>query len=238
MLKKSLYSVIFLLLPGIVYAKDPNPAAWQSEVELGLVATRGNTDTQNINGKATVINNRNSWKHTGKLEVLNTSDEDTTTAERYFLSGKTAHKIDEESYEFGLLAYEADRFSGYDYRASVSIGYGRTVIKTNVQTLDLEFGVGARQSKVETTGDTENEGFLRGAGIFSWEVSDHATFGEELTVEAGEDSTITKSITSLKSQVAGNLATKITYTIKNTSDVPDTVKETDMELAVNLVLTF
>ena len=170
--------------------------------------------------------------------MLNNSDNDTTTAERYFASGKTAHKIDAKSYEFGLLTYEADRFSGYDYRASVSIGYGRTVLKTNVKSLDLEFGAGTRQSKVKDTGDTEGENFLRGAGIFNWLVSDHATFGEELTVEAGEDSTITKSITSLKSQVAGNLATKITYTIKNTSNVPPTVKETDIEMAVNLVFSF
>ena len=238
MIKKSLYSVTLLLLPGIIYAKDPIPDKWQNEAELGLVMTRGNTDTQNINAKATVINETDNWKHTGKLEVLNTSDEDTTTAERYFVSGKTAHKIDEKTYEFGLLTYEADRFSGYEYRATGSIGYGFTYIKTNVQSLDLEIGAGIRQSKVEETGDTEGEGLLRGAGIFNWKVNDHATFGEELTVEAGEDSTITKSITSLKSQIAGNLATKITYTIKKSTNVPVTAKETDMELAVNLVFDF
>jgi len=211
---------------------------WESEAELGVVVTRGNTDTKNTNAKATVINDREDWKHTGKLEALNNSDSGTTTAERYFASGKTAHKIDDLSYEFGLLTYEDDRFSGYDYRSSVSIGYGRTVIKTNERKLDLEFGAGVRQSKITDTGDTESENFLRGAGLFNWILSDHATFGEELTVEAGEDSTITKSITSLKSQVAGNLATKITYTVKNSSDVPATAKETDMELAVNLVYSF
>jgi len=237
-MNRSLYSLILFLITFSVHAQGMLAGKWESEVELGLVTTRGNTDTQNINAKATVINDREAWKHTGKLEVLNNSDNDTTTAEHYFASGKTAHKIDAKSYEFGLLSYEADRFSGYDYRASVSIGYGRTVIKTNAKTLDLELGAGARQSKVKDTGDTESENFLRGAGIFNWLVSDHATFGEELTVEAGEDSTITKSITSLKSQVAGNLATKITYIIKNTSNVPPTVKESDIELAVNLVFSY
>jgi len=235
---KRLRYFIVLLIPFGVHAQEPVPGKWESEVELGLLVTRGNTDTQNTNAKATMVNDTNRWKHTGKLEVLNNSDEDTTTAERYFLSGKTAHKIDEKSYEFGLLTYDNDRFSGYDYRASASLGYGRTVIKTTAQSLDIEIGAGIRQSKIEDTGDTEDEGFLRSAAIFSWKVSDHATFGEELTVEAGEDSTIAKSITSLKSQVAGNLATKITYIVKNSTNVPVGVKETDIEMAINLVLSF
>lgn len=237
-MKRLLCSSVLLLLSGSVYAQSIVAGIWQSEVELGMVITRGNTDTQNTNAKAMVINDGEEWKHTGKLEVFKSADEDSTTAERYFASGKSAHKIDEMSYEFGLITYEDDRFSGYDYRATGTIGYGRTVIKTDVQSLNLEIGVGVRQSKIEDTGRAENEGLLRGAGIFNWKLSDHATFGEELTVDAGEDSMITKSITSLKSQVAGNLASKITYTIKNTSDVPATVKKTDMELSVNLVLSY
>ena len=228
---------ILLLFGGNVYAQGLLPQNWESEIELGIVTTRGNTDTQNINGKASVVNKRKNWTHTGKLEVLNNANSDTTTAERYFVSGKTAHNIDDRSYEFGLLTYESDRFSGYDYRATATIGYGYTVLKSDIQTLDLEIGAGIRESKLEDTGETNDEGLLRGAGVYSRKLSDHATLSEELTVEAGEDSTITKSITGLKSQVAGNLATKITLTVEHTSDVPDTVKHTDIETAVTLVFS-
>ena len=84
----------------------------------------------------------------------------------------------------------------------------------------------------------QNESFLRGAALFDWNVSDNAVFGEELTIEGGKDSIISKSITSLKSNVAGNLATKITYTLKKTTKVPPDVKDIDMEMAVNLVYSF
>ena len=237
-MKNIISFIAIFLLSGNVSAAGKSSSSLKGEMELGLVSTRGNTETQNINGKATVISDMINWKHTGKLEVLNSSDNGTTTAERYFISAKSAHKIDESNYEFGLLTYEADRFSGFDYRASASLGYGHTLFRTNVKSLDLEAGAGIRQSKETATGDTQDEGFLRGAGIFEWNVSDNATFGEEFTVEAGEDSTITKSITSLKSKVTGNLATKITYTLKKTTNVPPGVKETDMELAANLVYSF
>lgn len=226
------------MLSSHAYAAQQRTATLKSEVELGLVATRGNTDTKNINAKATVISEMDSWKHTGKLEVLNSSDNNTTTTESYFASAKTAHKIDELNYEFGLLTYEADRFSGYDYRESVSIGYGHTLIKTSVQSLDIEAGVGIRKSRITDTAERQQENFLRGAGIFEWHVSDNATFSEDFTIEAGENNTISKSITSLKSKVAGNLATKITYTIQKTTNVPSDAKETDIELVVNLVYSF
>ncbi len=237
MMQRISFLTILLLFGGNVYAQSLFSENWESEVELGIVATRGNTDTQNINGKATAVNKRERWTHTGKLEFLNNSDSNTTTAERYYISGKSAHKIDDRNYEFGLLTYESDRFSGYDYRATATIGYGYTALKSDIQTLDLEIGAGIRESKLEETGETNDEGLLRGAAIYSRKLSDYATFSEELTVDAGEDSTITKSITGLKSQVAGNLATKITLTVEHTSDVPDTVKHTDIETAVTLVFS-
>jgi len=237
-MKKLLIIIYIALLSGNVLAEEKVSGTIKTEVELGLTSTRGNTETQNINAKATVISESDSWKNTGKLEVLNNSDHNTTTAERYYVSAKAAHKIDESSYEFGLLTYDADRFSGYDYRAAASLGYGYTLIKTSVQSLDVEAGAGARKSKVTDTGAVQDEFFLRGAAIFSWKLSDNATFGEEFSVEPGEDSTITRSVTSLKSTVIGNLATKITYTIEKTTDVPPGVKETEMEFAVNLVYAF
>ncbi|KAF0192935.1 MAG: hypothetical protein FD165_38 [Gammaproteobacteria bacterium] len=78
----------------------------------------------------------------------------------------------------------------------------------------------------------------RAAGNYVWKISDTTTFSEELTIDAGQDSTISKSVTGLKSQVAGNLATKLTLTIKNTSDVPPGVEKTDTETAVTLVYGF
>jgi len=58
-------------------------------------------------------------------------------------------------------------------------------------------------------------------------------------VDVGEDTTVTKSVTALTAQINGSLATKITYTIKNTSDVPtDDIEKTDTETAVTLVYSF
>jgi len=210
---------------------------WKGEAELGFVSASGNTKTETVNAKAKVTTNRDKWRHKLEAAALGASNSADTTAERYTLTGQSDYKISEQNYFFGLVNYEKDRFSGYDYRVSESLGYGRRVIEEPAFTLDLEVGPGARQSKLDN-GDSDSEFVVRGAAKFDWFISDTSKFSEVLTVEAGEDATISKSVTGLTSQIAGSMAMKLTYTIKNTSDVPPGVKNTDKETAVTLVYSF
>ena len=212
--------------------------AWKADAELGLLVTNGNTKTKNITAKAKVVNNRDRWRHTLTAEVLNSSEDSSTTAERYFLSGKSDYKLTEKSYAFGLLSYENDRFSGYDYRISETLGYGRNIIQRDTLTLDLEAGLGSRQSKVSTTGGKENEGLVHLGGGLNWKLSGTSTFSENLSSDIGEKAAITKSVTSLKTQIVGNLASNISYTAKYTSHVPAGFTKLDTETAVTLVYSY
>jgi putative salt-induced outer membrane protein len=216
-----------------------NPeSTWKGEAELGILATNGNTKTKNITAKGQVVNDRDRWRHTVKAEILNSSDEGATTAERYLASGKSDLKLNEKSYAFGLLTYENDHFSGYDYRTTETLGYGRNVIKRDALTLDLEAGLGARQSKLTTSGEKQNEGLLRAAGSLSWKISDTSTFSEDLSSDMGKKSTVSKSVTALKTRIIGNLASKISFTAKYTTKVPPDITGLDTETAVTLVYSF
>ena len=136
-----------------------------------------------------------------------------------------------------MLSYEDDHFSGYDYQFSETIGYGFNAIKNDSLNLDLEAGVGARQSKLDL-GDSSSEGTLKGAANFDWKISESATFTQTLSVEAGEEITISRSVTALKLQIVGSLAAKLSYNVKHTSDVPPGFDKTDTESIVTLVYSF
>ncbi|HGX93410.1 MAG TPA: DUF481 domain-containing protein, partial [Candidatus Tenderia sp.] len=71
-----------------------------------------------------------------------------------------------------------------------------------------------------------------------WDVSKTSHFTQELVSDIGEDSTVTKSVTALKTQINGSLAMKLSYTLKNTSKVPTGKEKTDTETAVTLVYGF
>lgn len=211
--------------------------SWQGGIELGFVNTTGNTKTESINAKAKAQFEQVSWRHTVTYESLTSSDQGSTTAERYVLNGQSDYKFGKHTYFFMMLNYEDDRFSGYDFRVSEALGYGRRFIDEASLTLDLEMGPGARQSRLDD-GSNEDEVTLRGAAKLAWKLSDTSSLTEDLSTEVGEDTTITKSVTALTAQVNSRLATKITYTIKNTSEVPVGVHKTDTETAVTLVYSF
>lgn len=221
---------------GPVQAEE-KAAAWSGEAALGFVMTSGNTDTQSVNAKAKAVNERDMWRHSASLEALNTEDKSVTTAERYLVTGQTNYKFKPRHYIFGLASYEDDRFSGYDWRATEAAGYGYRAIEEPDLILDLEGGPGARQSRLDD-GTRDNEGMVRLAGNLDWKVSDTTNFTEVLTSDVGQDVTISKSVTGLKTQINGSLSMKIAYTVKHTSDVPVDVKKVDRETAVMLVYGF
>jgi putative salt-induced outer membrane protein len=213
-------------------------STWQGDAELGILNTSGNTKTSSITAKGQAVNDREHWKHTLKVESLSSSQSGTTTAERYFASDKSDYKLGERSYAFGQLTYENDRFSGYDYRSTETVGYGRSVIKGTVLNLDLDAGLGLRQSELSSSGDGQYEGLLHAGGNLSWQISPSSTFTQSLVSDMGKLSTVSKSITALKTQIVGNLASKISFTAEYTTKVPPGITPLDTETAVTLVYSF
>lgn len=235
------YIAIGLVLAALTAAPawgEDAPKGFSGEAELGFVATGGNTETQNLNAKAKVGHETERWRHEAQGETVLASDSDGATAERYFVTAKTERKLGERAYLFGTASWEKDLFSGYEYRVTEALGYGHRLVATDRVTLNLEAGPGARQSRVERSGTTDTEAMGRIALNAAWKATDTATLSEEATSEIGQDATVTRSVTALKTQVTGQLATKVRFTVKNTTDTPAGVEATDYETAVTLVYGF
>ena len=96
-MKKIIASVI-LGIPYVGVAWAAPESEWKGEAELGAVMTTGNAETQNVNAKAKLVNERDKWKHTANLEIMSSSSDSETTAERYFLSGMSVYKLSVEIY--------------------------------------------------------------------------------------------------------------------------------------------
>ena len=211
---------------------------WNSEAELGFVKTTGNTETETFLLKAKVINTREKWKHTARGEALrNAEGDDIVTAERYFLSGKSEYTFRRRSYVYGLITYDDDRFSGFDYIVTGILGYGRVVMERESLKLNLEVGAGGRQSEPEI-GETDNETVGRAAGDFEWKISKSATFIQELSTDVGEVKSISRSLTALSTKINSYLSSRIAYQVRYTSEVPPGIEKKDTELTFTLVAKY
>lgn len=210
---------------------------WGGEVELGWVETSGNTEVSTIKFKTNAKHESEQWINSVVVEALNTSNASRTTAERYLLEGKAKYRLPQKHYGYGNGKYEDDRFSGYDYRLSATIGYGARIRETPRYWVDLEAGVGERRNKLAGNG-RDDEFIARLFADFAWTANEYTTIGETLTVEAGSDTTLTKSETFLKSRIARRLALKAGFLVRHASNVPPDTAQTDRELTLTVVYDF
>lgn len=234
-------SILFtaLLLPVMAtQAEEPVAGTWKGSAELGSIRTTGNTDTSSVNAKFGVQRKGEVWDSELKLEALTSKEDEVTSKEKYTAGVQFNRNFAANHYLALLGQYEDDRFSGYEYQSLVSAGYGYRAINEQDLQLDLEGGPGYRYDRLNTGGKTERGGVLRLAAKFAWHIQDGVDFGQLVSMDEGSDSTVWKSETSLKSQINGSLATKLTYKVKHTTDVPEDSKNTDTEFGVTLVYSF
>ncbi len=235
------------LLPRICYIPlvsnspdnfEEEQVVWKGEVELGFTSTSGHTDSENLNARLGVSREEGKWKHAADLRTIKNTTEDETTADSLVFKEKSEYKLGEKSYAFGQLRYEDDEFSGYDYQTSISFGLGSRFIEDEQHLLDASIGLGYRSIKDSATGESEEDAIITGEVIYAYKISETTTFTQTFFVESGDENTHSESDTGLKTQIAGNLASKIGYLVKHNSDVPPGIDKTDEIFSVSLVYGF
>lgn len=218
-------------------AAEEEASPWAGKVSFGYLATTGNTENSNLNGKFEVGYTTGDWNHVLDAYAINATENKETTAEAYGGGWLSRWSLSEQNFLFGRLNYRNDRFSGFPTQFSQSVGYGRRIIRTAAHALDAEIGAGARQSE-RADGVKEDDFIANGRIAYKWTFSEHANFTQDFLVEYGERNTFLESVTALRARLIGELAMVASYTIKNNSDVPAGSVETDTWSALSLEYAF
>lgn len=232
-------ATLLLATSGVIAAEEEKEKSpWTSSAEVGYVNTSGNTNTSALKLIFDIAYEVEKWKHAGHFDTLQAETDDIDTADKWLASYQADYKIDDKNYVWGRASYEDDAFSGFEYQAKLSAGYGRKIdIKDNM-VLDLEIGPGYRHFKDETQPDSEDEALLRLFGKYIWNITDTSSFDQELTADYGEKQEEWKSVTALTAKINTSLAMKLSYTVKYLDEVPVGKQHYDRESVVTLVYTF
>lgn len=226
-----------LLVPVSLMAQEEAKSPWTGKATLGYLATSGNTENSTLNTGFEVGFATGKWQHIATAAAINASENKVTTAEAYDLGWKTERNLSDRDFVFGRLDWRKDNFGAFDTQFSQTVGYGRRLIKTDRHLLNVEAGVGARQSETQD-GLTNNETIFRGGAYYKWQFSETAEFRQDLTVESGSENTYLVSDTAVSAKLVGNLALVASYTIKHNTDVPDLTEKTDTYTALSLEYAF
>lgn len=213
--------------------------AWKGEFSLGLLLNEGNTKSKTIKTGFIIGQDKEKWRFGAEFKSLSETKDEENTAERYSLKGKIDYKFTEKDYAFLYSSYDEDRFTAFEYQATISAGYGRRLIDNETHEWDVEVGPGYRLDELKD-GSNNEEAIVRLATKYTHKFSETSTFIQNLNVDAGSHNTFTQSETALKVMINATLALKLSYFIKYNETLPegDESKHYDKETSVSVLYTF
>jgi putative salt-induced outer membrane protein len=236
-------AVLFAALPFAAGAET-----WSGTGELGLVISRGNSKTETLNTKLGLGRESGQWNHTAFFAALRSSRDGETTASRYEFGGKSAYKLSELSYAYGSLRYENDDFAPFEYQWTASVGYGRTVIKSDTTELSFEGGPGYRRARprdqisgdsgLPLRQDSEGDLVLRAAAHFKHRISDTTDLVNATLLEAGDENTFLQNDLGLQVRINARLALKAGFQVRHNTEADVDTRKTDTLTTLNLVYSF
>ncbi|MBT8129967.1 MAG: DUF481 domain-containing protein [Gammaproteobacteria bacterium] len=211
---------------------------WSTTAGLGIVNTSGNTNTESLTFKFDTAYEIEHWKHEAHLETLKASTDDVTTADRKLFTAQTNYKFRPLDYFWGNFSYEDDNFTGFDYQAIISAGYGRKLINAERHKLDAEIGPGYRKFKIIEPPQTDDEGLIRVVGKYKWLISSYSEFTQDLIGNFGEEQDEWRSITALRTSINKTLALRLAYNVRYLDKVPLGNERYDRTTTVTIDYTF
>ncbi len=231
-----LRNILFVMLALGVSA--PAVAEWAGLGELGVVAARGNTETDTVNGRIQLEYTRERWTNESVVTGVYSRDADEIRASRLVLGNKTDYSLSERSYLVGALRYDRDRFTDYRYQTTASLGYGHRFLDTERHKLRGEIGPGVRYAEFRESEETDTDFIVRGFLNYAWQISETAELKNRLLVESSTDNTFTENELSLQVAINDRLALKAGLAVRHNSDVEPGTKNTDTLTTANLVYNF
>jgi putative salt-induced outer membrane protein len=236
---------------------------WSGTGEFGFASAYGNTRSENINAKLGLNQENDMWKNNFFLTGLrseadvqvvdangNTTNQLTTTANRYDAGASVGFKLDPRSYIVTATRYEHDDFGANLWQGIVSVGYGYIALKTESTELSFEAGPGYKEYRpanlIETVNgtsvrvqqDTQSEAVGRGLVNYKYRITDNTALENTLLIEAGSQNKYYQNDIGMSVSMTKKMALKLGYQVRYNSDVQQDTKHTDTLLTTNLLYNF
>ncbi|HEY5102750.1 MAG TPA: DUF481 domain-containing protein [Steroidobacteraceae bacterium] len=220
-------------------------AQWSGKGEAGISLASGNTDTKTGNAAIEFADTVGSWKHTFGFDGVYASENAATTAQRWDAYEQSDYNFDPRDFAFGAGRYEADRFSGFRYQATLSTGLGRHFIATDATKLTATIGVGYKNFETrdvyDADGDviaahsTDNQAIARGTVAYEHKLTETTSILDKFLVEAGSQNTFLQNDLSLQVKMNTRLALAVGYSVRDNTNPPAGFKDLDSLTTLNLV---
>lgn len=221
---------------ALLLAALPAAAQWTGKGEAGVAIADGNSDSRNANARITLARKLDAWEHSLGLAGLYVRSEGDTTGKRWEATAQTRFDFLPNTFWYGGLRYEEDRFSGFDHQGLLSTGVGRRFIENDTTKLVGQAGVGYKfWESIGVPNDKDNSI----TGVASLELTHQLTdttslfnkFGGEFT----SDNNFLQNELGVAVKMTDRIALSLAYGVRHNTDPPAGFKKTDTLTTANLV---
>jgi putative salt-induced outer membrane protein len=225
------------LLAGaaLLGASVPALADWTGKGNVGASFASGNSENQSASAAIELKDKVDQWTHTVGFAGNYGNDGNITTAQRWEVRGQTQYDFTQRAYWFGAARYEDDRFSSYDFQASLSGGLGYKIIDTDRTKFWVQGGPGYRYAELQGTGESEDGVIFRGDLGFEHQITETTKIVERFLVETGSSNTYLQNDLGLEVTISGALGLRVGYQVRHNTDVLPGVEKTDTLTTVGLL---
>ena len=252
--KYTLTALCFLPLASYaVAAQDTEQKSeYTASAELGFLYKTGNTKSADIKAGFNIEHEKDKWRSVVAFNILakklekedgSGNDEFVTTDNKWDVVGQTNHTIGEEgkNYLYANLAYEQDKFSGFESQSSFSAGWGRQWIKTDTSSFFADIGPGIKYDVVRATDKSDTSFIIQAQALYTRELNEHVQFKQHFVAKQATESdanSVYKSETSITAQLIDSLQLKFALRIDYDTEVEPEFEKTNTETSMTLIYNF
>jgi putative salt-induced outer membrane protein YdiY len=257
-MNKTLFLTALCCTPLIVAAEETNEdvSPITASAELGLLYKTGNTRSADIKTGFDVKYEKDVWRSILAFDLLSKKTEQTddngddsfeTTDQKWTFESKTNYTLnpDSKNYIYGDIAYEDNRFSGFENQSSISAGWGREWYKTEVSSFFADVGPGYKRDVTRPSDGMQSETLtafiIQAQALYVHKINEHVEFKQILSAKyapkSGENS-IYKAESSITTKMIDSLALKFSVIIDHNTEVEQGTERTDTQTAATLVYSF
>lgn len=249
-------TVCCLPLLCIAEEKKEEPSPITASAELGMLYKTGNTKSADIKTGFDVKYEQDLWRSTLAFDLLvkKTEKEDEngdenfeTSDQKWTVESKTNYTLDKNSknYIYGDIAYEDNRFSGFENQSSISAGWGREWFKNENASLFADIGPGYKRDVTKATdtaaSETQSSFIVQAQALYLRKINEHVEFKQILSAKyapkSGENSKY-KAESSITTKLIETLALKFSFIVDHNTEVEEGTERTDTQTAMTLVYSF
>ncbi len=223
----------------IVAAAPGSSSPWTVTGTLGLTLTEGNSETITLTFGIEAIKKFDPWTLKLKLNSIYAESQSVQTANEHIFVQRLERAIDEISALFQEFYLEHDDEENLNYRAQLTVGYMRRLMKKKDFEMWGEIGAGILHEEFRATDDTE--GILQLGVNWVWKITEQLTYTQIITIypslsNGGEFRLYWESVFS--TPISERLDMRLSIIDKYDSDAPVGVDDNDLIITLTIAIKF